>query len=266
MLRTRGMPMRRSDRRFEAVEGLVANQFSHVGMRTSALLQSGFDQPHLVDVFQQSLRAGVSADHALPALLQRDLAPRTAYRSGQLYVDEGALAVATAPVTNGVVARRAAVGQRLDDFESAEPARRSGLQPLPRAQRRADRPGLARIGMNDNLRVGYLRLDEVDLRLDHGQVAMRAALQHEFTADRAQILQLSGVDPDVDWQNRRQRSHDLVRRPTLALLIDDVRLKKDAASHGERRHGLRRKRSLRVSLQRYAVALGDALQECSIAR
>jgi len=43
------------------------------------------------------------------------------------------------------------------------------------------------------------------LRLHHGHVAMRAALEHELAPDGAQILQLPGVDPDVDGQHGRQR-------------------------------------------------------------
>src|SRR5437762_10225197 len=85
--------------------------------------------------------------------------------------------------------------------------------------------------MEHDLGVGHLAADEVDLRLHDGHVAVGAALEHELAPGRAQILQLPGVDPDVDGQHGRQRGHDLLGRPTLALLVDDVGLEEDTAAH-----------------------------------
>src|SRR6185312_2533931 len=109
------------------------------------------------------------------------------------------------------------------------------LHGRPAAPGSADRARLARIRMDHDLGVRDLAGDEIDLGLDHRGIAMRAALQDEFPADRAQILQLTGIDPHVERQHGRQRRHDLVGRPALALLIDDVGLQENAAPHGELR-------------------------------
>ena len=83
--------------------------------------------------------------------------------------------------------------------------------------------------------------------------------------DGSQILQLAGVDPDVDRQHRGQRGHDLLGRPALALLVDDVGLEEDAAAHGQGRHGLRLERAVGIVLERDRVALGHALEEGAVA-
>src|SRR5262245_9208736 len=251
IFRTRGIPTRSSERGFASTEGLAANQFSHVGMRTLILLQSRFHGLHLVDILDQPLRTGVAADDTLPALFKRNLAPWATGRARQLHVDEGALAVATAPAANRMVVGRAAIRERFDEVESAEPARHSIPHHLARAQRGAYGAGLARIGVNHYLRVGNFAFDEVNLRLDHSQVAMGPTLQHEFAADRAQILQLARIDPDVDGEDRCQRCHDLLGRPALPLLIDDVGLQKHAASQGKLWHGLGLERPLRIALERH---------------
>src|SRR5262245_34241670 len=87
-LRTRGMPTRRRSRGVAAVsgaccscraaEGRCANQFSSVWVCILHSLKVFLHHEHLVDVLEQSLRAGVAADHALPAGGERYLAPRPA--------------------------------------------------------------------------------------------------------------------------------------------------------------------------------------------
>src|SRR5215470_6859523 len=78
--RTRGMPIRSSARRdgfgAGAAEGVLANHLGNVRVLTLDLLELRLHRPHLVRVLDESLRTGVSADHALPAGGQRDLAPR----------------------------------------------------------------------------------------------------------------------------------------------------------------------------------------------
>src|SRR6266550_1703724 len=79
-----------------------------------------------------------------------------------------------------------------------------------------------------------------------------------------EIIQTAGINPDVQRKNRAQRGEDFLRLPALALLIDDVALQKDAASHGELRHRLRPKRSVRDLAERDAESFGNALQERAV--
>ena len=119
--------------------------------------------------------------------------------------------------------------------------------------------------MDQNLRVRYLALDEVDLRLDDGKIAMRPALEHETAAGGAQILQLSGIDPDIVRQHRGKRCHDLFRRPAPALLIDDVGLQEHSAAHSKARHRFRFEGAAGILLESDAVAFGNPLEECAVA-
>ena len=195
-----------------------------------------------------------------------NLAPRPSRRPWKLDIDERALAVAGAPAADRVIVGGAAIGQRFDCVEAAEAARLSAAPRIQRAERRADRAGLAGVGVDHDLRVGNLAGDEIDLRLDHREIAVRAALEHELAPDRAQVLQLAGIDPDVERQHGGERGHDLLGRPALALLVDDVGLQEHAAPHGESGHGLGLEGALGVALERDAVALGDSLQKGAVAR
>ena len=111
------MPTRSSDRGLDPTEGFGANHFSHVRIRTLRLLEPGFHHPHLVDVLDQTFRAGIAADDAFPARLYGNLAPWPSLRFGQLHVDESALAIAAAPAADRVVVGRAAIGKRFDGVE-----------------------------------------------------------------------------------------------------------------------------------------------------
>ena len=119
--------------------------------------------------------------------------------------------------------------------------------------------------MDLDLGVGNLAGDEIDLRLDHREVAVGAALQHELAADGAQVGQLTGIDPHIERQHRGERRHDFFRRPALALLVDDVGLQEHAATHGESRQRFGGEGALRIILQRHVVAFRDALQERAVA-
>ena len=108
--------------------------------------------------------------------------------------------------------------------------------------------------------------NEVYLRLHDRKIPVRAALEHEPAAGRCHVLKLAGIDPHVDRQHRGERGHDLVGRPALALLIDDVGLKKHTASHGETRHRPGGERPVGVFVERDAIPLRDALQKRAVAR
>src|SRR5215510_2537478 len=136
-LSTRGMPTRRRSRGFAggsgvggAAEGCRANHFSSVWVGILHGLKVLLHHEHLVDVLEQSLRAGIAADHALPAGGERYLAPRAAFAVGQAHVDERSLAVDRAPLARRVLIGRARVLERLDHVVAAEAGGRAGFQPV----------------------------------------------------------------------------------------------------------------------------------------
>src|SRR5262245_55926097 len=184
------MPTRSLDRSLRDAEGVSADRFSNVGKGTLHILQLALDDAELVHVLDEPLRARVAADDSRPAFADRHLAPRTAGRTRQTHVDERPLAADRTPVADGVLVGRARVAQPGDRVEAAEAARLRLPLPLERAQRRADRARLARVRMDDDLGVRHFLADEVDLRLDDREVAMRPALQDELAADRREVLQL----------------------------------------------------------------------------
>src|SRR5262245_47782205 len=124
------MPTRSSDRGFAAdsggrlgaAEGGCANHFSSVWVGILDSLEVLLHHQHLVDILEQSLRAGVAADDADPAGGERDFAPRTALAVRHAYVDEGAPAVDRAPVAGRGRIGRARVFERLDHVVAAEAA------------------------------------------------------------------------------------------------------------------------------------------------
>src|SRR5687768_16976807 len=172
----RGIPTRSFDRSLRAPEGIFANRVGKVGKRTLYILQLAPDDAQLVNVLDEPFRAGVAADHARPPFGKRYAAPRAARAARQPCVDERALAADGAPVADGLLARRARVGQRFDRPEASE-TRRSALPfPFERAQRGAEGASLSRVPVHDDLGVGHLPADEVHLGFDHRQIAMRTSL------------------------------------------------------------------------------------------
>src|ERR1051326_1333691 len=126
-LRTRGMPIRSLLRDggsggAGAAERVLPNHLGNVRVVTLGLLELGLHLAQLVHVLDQTLGAGVAADHSLPARRERQLAPRPALGPRQLHVDEGARAVDGAPLADGVGRGGAGVGQGRDVVEAAEPA------------------------------------------------------------------------------------------------------------------------------------------------
>src|SRR5262245_11910326 len=190
-LRTFGMPilclLRASSfiRRSAAgsPEGLRSNHLANIGMDTPTLLHFGFHHLHLVDILQQSLGAGIAANDAFPAFLEGNLAPRSALAARNQDIDECPFAIDGTPPADRVETGRAAVFEPLDPVEADEAAWTSGIGGVKRAQRSADVAGLAAVGMDQDFGIRHLAGDEVDLRFDHGKIAVRPALQHE-TATR----------------------------------------------------------------------------------
>src|SRR5262249_49627468 len=141
MLSTRGMPTRKRSRGVAAVsgacgscraaEGRRANHVSSVWVGILDRLEVLLHHQPLVDALAEPLRAGVAADHALPAGGERHFAPRAALAVGQPDVDEGPLAVDRAPFARRVRVRRARVLERLDHVVAAKARRRAALQPVP---------------------------------------------------------------------------------------------------------------------------------------
>src|SRR3970040_1797618 len=80
MLSTLGMPTRSVERSLGggATEGFFANHVGNVRIGIFGLLDPGLDGFHFVDVFDQAFGAGVVADDAPPAGLERDFAPLAA--------------------------------------------------------------------------------------------------------------------------------------------------------------------------------------------
>src|SRR5262245_39542703 len=116
-----------------STEGLRSNHLANVWIDTPTLLHLRLHDLHLVDVLQQSLGAGIAADDALPAFLERNLAPRSALGAGDQHVDESPLAVDGTPAADRVCTGRAAIFERFDLLETSEAARTSGIIRFERA-------------------------------------------------------------------------------------------------------------------------------------
>src|SRR5262245_51876296 len=81
-------------------ERVLPNHLGNVRILTLDLLELGLHLAQLVGVLDQTLRARVAADDALPARCERQLAPRAAAGIRELHVDERARAVDRAPLAH----------------------------------------------------------------------------------------------------------------------------------------------------------------------
>src|SRR5688500_4163395 len=125
MLSTFGSPIRIPDRslcgRGEiAAERFLADAVGHIGIRIPGLLHVGFDDAHFAGVLDETFRAAVVDDHALPSFGDRDLAPGAALGPLERHVDEPAPAIHWAPVAHGVRRRRRLVREAIDYIEATE--------------------------------------------------------------------------------------------------------------------------------------------------
>src|SRR5450759_5049801 len=152
MFSTLGMPTRIADRSLggsgDAAEGFFANHVRNVGKGIFRFLDSSLDHFHFVQVFDQSLGAGVIHNDALPALGKRNLAPLAPLAPGQLHVDKASLAIHGAPVAHGFLGSGRCIGQFFDRVEAAELAAAATFPPIEGNQGRADRASLPGIGMH----------------------------------------------------------------------------------------------------------------------
>src|SRR5215475_9422285 len=130
-----------------AAERVRPNHLGNVRVLTLDLLELRLHLAQLVDVLDQALGTGVAADHALPALGQRQLAPRPTRRAGELDVDERARAVDRAPLAHRLRRGGAVVDEGLHRLEAAEARDAAALAPVHRAEGGADGSRLARVGM-----------------------------------------------------------------------------------------------------------------------
>src|SRR5271165_6192490 len=116
MFSTFGIPTRTCERSLggDATKRFFADQIGNVGKRIFGFLYPNLDDFHFVQIFHQSLGAGVVHDHPLPTLLQWDFAPLPAFSTLQFHVDEAALARYGTPMTHRVDRSRRLIDQSLD--------------------------------------------------------------------------------------------------------------------------------------------------------
>lgn len=217
-------------------------------------------------ILDKALRTGVVDNHALPPFRQGHVAPWAASPARKLDVDKSALAKRVAPAAAGVLRRSGPIVESLQYVEAPESRGLSPFHPLLRDECGANRPGLPRIGMHDHLRAGNFRADEIDLRLHDGKVSVRAALKDKLAADLLQVGEATCVDPYIERQDGAEAGQDLLGMPTLALLVNDVALQEDAATHRQGRHRFRGKRAGSEFVHRDAEPFGDPLQKRAVAR
>ena len=259
-------------RRFVALEGRLGRDLHQVGVFLLDGVNVALDDAHLLHVFDSSLFAG-GDDQALRAVSERDLGLHRRLvirvRGSGLDVDEGAQALVLAEVAaRGFVAR----GGEGDGGDLVEADEGGLLAVLPQAHRfegAADGAGFAAVLVHDDVGLDFLaleaRLDEVHLRLDGGQVVLRAALENELAADGRQVGNLRDVEPDVLRQHVAQAGHDLFRLPALALEVDDVGLHEHGAAVAELRVALGVEGDVGELFDLEAEALAGALQEIAVA-
>ena len=114
----------------------------------------------------------------------------------------------------------------------------AALDDAERLHRGADRAGLAGVRVDEDLGVRDALLDVVDLRLDGGEVVLRAALQDELAAERREPRDLHDVLPDVLRQHLREAGEQLLLREALLLEVHAVGVEEDGAAVAELRREL----------------------------
>ena len=110
---------------------------------------------------------------------------------------------------------------------------------LQDVQRRADGSGFAAVRMHEDLRLSLVEevaAHEIHLGFDHGEVALRAALQEEAASEVCDVGNSGYIEKNIFRQHRGQSGDDLLRLPALALKVHDVGLQEDSAAVAEDRH------------------------------
>ena len=99
-------------------------------------------------------------------------------------------------------------------------------------------PASPRVRVDVDLGVGHALLDVVDLRLERGEVVLRAALEHERAAERGHARDLHDVLPDVLRQHLREAREQLLLRVALLLEVHAVGVEEHGAAVAELRREL----------------------------
>jgi hypothetical protein len=107
--------------------------------------------------------------------------------------------------------------------------------------------------------------DEVDLRLDRGEIALRAALQHEPPAEPRQVGRLRDIEKDVLRQHRREAGQHFLRQPAPPRHVGNLRLEEQHAAVAEDRHLACAEREVRELLDLVAEGAGNRLEEIAVA-
>ena len=159
---------------------------------------------------------------------------------------------------------------RAHSVQADEGAGASLAPQADRLQPRADGSRFAAVRMNRNLRLDAAAAkagaQKIHLRLDRGQIALRASLQDEARTQRGEAGSLGHVQKDVARQHRGQSGQNLLGAPALALEVDDLRLQKDRAAVAEDRHGAGGEGRLGIPLDRNAKAPPRSIAENSRCR
>jgi hypothetical protein len=141
----------------------------------------------------------------------------------------------------------------------------SALHHAQRLEGGADRAGLARVRVHEHLGVRHALLDVVDLGLDRGEVVLRAALQHEATAQRREARDLHHVLPHVLGQHLGEAREELFFREALFLKVHAVGVEEDGAAIAELGRQLGLERGVGVLGDAQAELIGHRLQQHAVA-
>ena len=220
--------------------------------------------------FRDALAVGHELEHGLLALDGAFFAGETGDVSGRapvraLGVDEGAFALVRAEVTGRAVVRSARVGQVDRGVDADEGRHAAPFDDPERLEGRADRPGLTRMRVYEDLGPGDSLQDVVDLCLDRRQIVLRAALQHEPFAQRGHARNLDDVLPHILGQDLRESGEQLLFREALFLEVDPVRVQEHGAAVTELGGQLGREGGLRVGRDRQAELVGHGLEQHAVA-
>ena len=99
-----------------------------------------------------------------------------------------------------------------------------------RLERGADRAGLAAVRVEVDLGVRDALLDVIDLRLERGEVLLRAALEDEHAAELGHARDLDDVLPDVLRQHEREAREQLLLRVAFLLEVHAVGVEEHGAA------------------------------------
>src|SRR5262249_45169860 len=261
-------------RRIEAAPDGLRPELDEVRVGGLDRVHPLLDHAHVVDVFDQPPLAGVADDQPFDAGQNRYLGLarrlRLFRRARNLHVDEGAQTFVLTEKTSRVLVSVRVVADLIDLLQPDEARPQSVIPEPDRLNRRAYRARFATVFVHGDARLNVFafesRFDEIHLRLDGGEVMLRAALQNEVRAERRDVRNLRDVEPDVFRQHGGEARHDLFRLPSLALEIDDVRLHEDRAAVAEGRHRLRAESDVGVIFDLHPEAFGGGLQEVAVAR